>query len=54
MCDINIFNWFIFSGSRASETGSEMSQSHSTSSLDREDDDRLRQVSIPRSVTIFS
>ncbi|KAL9899778.1 scribble planar cell polarity protein isoform 15-T30 [Glossina fuscipes fuscipes] len=30
-------------GSRASETGSELSQSQSTSSLDREDDERLRQ-----------
>uniref|UniRef100_A0A1A9VQS0 PDZ domain-containing protein n=1 Tax=Glossina austeni TaxID=7395 RepID=A0A1A9VQS0_GLOAU len=31
-------------GSRASETGSELSQSQSTSSLDREDDERLRQL----------
>ncbi|KAH8362798.1 hypothetical protein KR084_001135 [Drosophila pseudotakahashii] len=31
-------------GSRASETGSELSQSQSVSSLDHEEDDRLRQV----------
>lgn len=31
-------------GSRASETGSELSQSHSVSSLDPDDEERLRQV----------
>jgi len=31
-------------GSRASETGSELSQSQSVSSLDHEEDERLRQV----------
>ena len=32
-------------GSRASETGSEISQSQSTSSLDRDDDERMKHVS---------
>lgn len=36
---------FPLTGSRASETGSELSQSHSVSSLDPEDEERLRQVS---------
>lgn len=38
--------FIVLVGSRASETGSELSQSQSTSSLDREDDERLRQVRI--------
>lgn len=36
---------FPLTGSRASETGSELSQSHSVSSLDPDDEERLRQVS---------